>query len=273
MYSVLPKTVAYQDGSFRGARDVDPVVHPSQRGQGLFGRLLIFGLENFQDLDFLFNFANPASAKGFRRGGWRDAPPLEDCVRQLGFDKPISQAGLLRFLGCLQPHRGPSFRTRPVSEDEFRDMLSENSRFATPTSPPGRAGVERTADFLAWRYLDHPNHRYRFFLAEGTDGGVAVAVCRHDERSGLLSVVDLAGFGIDPPLTTWEDDWKQQFPRARAVAWRTLPAGNLKGFIRKPLNRGRGQTFLTREFPGGEAPFELTDTGKWYLTRGDLEIS
>lgn len=273
MYSVLPKTVVFDGRTFRGARDVDPVVHPDFRGQGLFSRLLGFGLDQFEDLDFLFNFANPASAAGFRKFGWRDCAPLEDRVRQLGFSAAPSASTLLWVLGLANPAGRTGARTRMLDEDEFSAWLGDGFPSPAPGSTPGLAGVHRTAAYFRWRYLDHPMHRYTYFLAEGPDGPTGLAVCRHHREAGMVSVLDVVGFGSSPALGDWLVEWRGRFGTSRVVAWNSLPAPVLKGLLGNPFKKGRGQTFLVRELPGRETPAEILDSRHWYLTRGDLEIS
>ncbi len=273
MYSALPKTVHFADANFCGGRDVDPVVHPSCRGQGVFGRLLEFGLANFKGFDFFFNFANPASAVGFRRHGWQDIMPLEDRICQLGFRSPLSRAGLLWGLGRIVRPATGDFQTRVLTTETFGELLNSDSRFAGPDDQPPDGGVRRNVAYLTWRYLEHPLHRYIYFLAENETGGAAIAICRHEEAADRLTVVDLAGFNMTPHLAIWLPLWKTQFPRATVTAWHSLPRQTLAGFIGNPGRRGRGQTFLVRECPGGETPSGLFVGSNWFLTRGDLEIA
>lgn len=273
MYSVLPKPIQFGGRYFCGGRDIDPVVHPSCRGQGVFSRLLKFGLANFKGIDFLFNFANPASSVGFRRQGWRDVMKLEDRVRQMGFRRPFSRAGLLWGLGRMSRTSRDDFCIRLLDSEAFAELLSGNPRFAKPGKRLNRGGVVRSAKYLKWRYLDHPMHRYLYFLAENGSGGAGLAVCRYEKETDLLFVVDLADFGLWPNLCTWLPLWKEDYPTATVTVWHSLHPSILAGFIGNPASKGKGQPFLVREFLGGMAPKGYLEGGNWIITRGDLEIA
>lgn len=272
-YSVLPKPFRFLGLDVHGGRDIDPVVHPSCRGQGVFSRLLKFGLENFKDLDVLFNFANPASAVGFRRQGWRDVMTLDDRVRQLGSTSPLSKAGVLYSLGKLNRYPRNDFRISTHDAKAFGEFLDSDSRFAEPDVHPFIGGVHRSASYLKWRYLDHPLHQYLYFTAEDGTGGVAVAICRYEKAAERLSVVDLVGFGMTPLICFWLPLWEGMFPLATVVAWRSLTPETLTGLMSNPTSRGKGRPFLVRQFPGGQATAHVLESGYWMITRGDLEIA
>ena len=273
VYSVLPKTVQFAGETYCGGRDVDPVVHPSFRGQGVFSRLLDFGVSHFQGLDFYFNFANPASAAGFRKQGWLDVMPLEDRVCQLGFRSPLSRAGLLWACGRIVRPAPGACRTSTLTTEGFQNFLETDTRFAGSGKLSSRGGVLRTTAYLSWRYLDHPLHKYKYYLAEDDAGKAALAVCRYDEAADRLTVVDLAGFGIKPRLASWLPLWREQFPQASVVVWHPLPRKTLAGFIGNPASRSKGRPFLVRESPSGKTPPGFLEGRNWFITRGDLEIA
>jgi len=273
IYSVVPKKMRWHNRQLVGGRDVDPVVHPAFRGQGIFTRLLDFGLEHFEGLDLYFNFANSASAAGFAKCGWRILPPLEDRVRQLGYESISSRAFLMWIWSCFLRPASNQTLTRRVTANELTAILAEDTRFLAPMATGQRAAVVRDAKYLRWRYLNHPLHQYDYYFSEPTAESLGIVVCRSDERSGRVEVIDVAGFGMQPSLTDWLDSWGKTNPNALVVTWHTLPAEFRAGFFGNPLQRGKGRQFLVRQIPGQQLPFDAWETENWYLTRGDLEIS
>ncbi len=249
------------------------MVHPSFRGQGIFTRLLDFGLEHFTGLDLFFNFANPASAAGFAKRGWRFLAPLEDRVCQLGYDSIPSRASLLWIWSLIvRPTRSP-YPSRRIAADELATRLSEDIRFSAPITSPGRAAVIRDKAYLRWRYLNHPFNTYDYYICEPTPDSFSLAICRSRACAGRIEVIDAIGFGVPPRLADWLEPWAAADPTATVVTWHTLPSQVRAGFFGNPLRRGQGRPFLVRDFPGRPLPFSPWDLANWYLTRGDLEIT
>lgn len=272
IYSVIRKKVCLGDRELIGGRDVDPVVHPSCRGQGVFSRLLKFGLENFTGLDFFFNFANPASARGFMANGWKQAFTLDDAVCQLGYDKAFSRNHLV-YLATGSRIRNRPLRGEEITAGEARSFLTDSALQGALHAPADRLWVERSPKYLTWRYLDHPLHQYRWFLETGVDGHRHLAVVRHHPEQNRLDVVDFLGHGTEPNLGDWLPLWKKEFPGASVVVWASTPAAARRGFIQNPLAKGKGRPFLVREFPGKTMVTAAELGGPWCLTAGDLEIS
>lgn len=65
LYSATKKNIYINGNNFIGARDVDPVVHPTFRGQGIFTQMLDFSLGIDSRIDFHYNFKNISSRQGF----------------------------------------------------------------------------------------------------------------------------------------------------------------------------------------------------------------
>jgi len=273
MYSVIPKTVKLGEKIYVGGRDIDPVVHPDWRGRGVFTRLLDFALAEFRGVDFVFNFANPASAPGFLSRDWRSIGPLEDRVFQTGYTSILSRDFLL-WLGTGAKQNTSSDPTvRELALDEVSDLLSGASGPPAVTKQADRIWVERDPAYLKWRYLDSPLHRYRWFVQGDVGNKLAFAICRHDSGTQRLIIVDTVGYGLQPSLCTWFPLWKSVFPRTWICVWSSVPPQVRAGFISNPLRRGHGRTFLVRPWPGRQVPEGLLALDSWSVSHGDLEIT
>ena len=272
IYSVIRRTVRLGDRTFVGGRDVDPVVHPSHRGRGVFSRLLEFGLNHFQGIDFCYNFANPAAAHGFRRKGWSDAGPLEDRVCQLGFRSLFSKDFVIWCGSGSRVAKTPRAGTREIDRDELDAFLGERPADWSPIAPPARLWVERSPAYLRWRYLDSPLRRYRYFLHEEDGRPRGLAICRFDADPNRLFVLDVLGLDGPADVAPWLPLWRRTFPGAWVGIWSTVPPATRRGFIGNPLNRGAGQPFLVRPF-SGRSPELLSRPGGWFVSHGDVEIT
>lgn len=273
LYSVIRKTVCLGQNTYQGGRDVDPVVHPDFRGRGIFTRLLEFGLNNFQNLDFCFNFANPISAPGFRKAGWQDVGTLDDRAFQIGF-KSIFSAKFIAWLatGALL-HRDSTDDAREITQVEAFQVLDEISAHAAHWLYSDHLCVERSTAYLRWRYALNPlKKEYRWFIRGSFHNPLGLAVCSFDKDLNRLSVLDALGFSAPPKLKYWLGCWARSFPGCWVGVWSSVPAEICEGFIANPLGRGKGCAFLVRSFPGREVPKGLFKMEGWYITRGDLEV-
>jgi len=273
IYSVIRKTVRLGPRVFVGGRDIDPVVHPSYRGKGVFSRLLEFGLANFQGIDFFFNFANTASSAGFRKHGWKEIETLDDYVCQLGFSNPFSKEFFLWLATLARHKRRTSMECREINQEEASLLLSEPSFLKNLFPPTNRFWVERSPDYIKWRYLKHPTHDYLWFFMGDPGSGGGLAICRVDKGENRLNIIDFWGLGVEPDLDGWLSTWKKSCPGTLATVWSTIPQNSISCFITNPIQRGKGRKFLVRPFPGRDMPIQLTTPGGWFITRGDLEIS
>ena len=273
IYSVIKKTARLGGATYVAGRDVDPVVHSSFRGQGVFSQLLKFGLENFIGIDFFYNFANPISARGFLRQGWRSVCPLDDRVYQLGFDRPLSKEfAIWCATGAWNARRTPT-SVREITPEEAAGLLANPLARSQPREPDGRIWIERSPAYLRWRYLDCPMQQYRWFSAGMADQSPSLAICRFNQDTNQLIVLDVVGFGAEPSVAPWLPLWARLFPRAWVGIWSTVPRRTRPGFIGNPLKRGMSRPFLARPFPGREPPAQLFLPDGWFVSHGDLEIS
>jgi hypothetical protein len=272
IYSVIRKTVRLRDQAYTAGRDVDPVVDPRYRGRGIFRQLLEFGLQHFVGIDFFFNFANDASAPGFRRAGWFGGTPIEDRVFQFGYRR-LSSKDFLRWATTGARHRLPQGEeVCEIDSETCAAVLREAEGLAAHRQPADRLAVERSADYVTWRYLDSPLHRYRLFLHGTPSRPLALAVGRVDEAAARLLVVDVVGLGQSPCLAAWLPLWRNVLPNGGVGVWSTVPRSMRPGFAGNPLRRGQGLVFLMRAFPGREPLESVLRGNRWFMTHGDLEV-
>jgi len=271
MYSIIPKIIIHQSVRLTGGRDIDPVVHPDYRGKGLFSGMINYALNTFSGFDLLFNFANRAASFGFMKHGWKEVESLGDYVYQLGMPSPSPKEFVLWLLS-LKPGVLPA-TCREIHKNEARAFIQDSDIFSELCAPAGRLWVERSPEYLAWRYLDTPLKEYRWFLSEQRDLGTCLAICNPQPGIQHLEVVDVVGFSQEPDIGNFLREWKRLFPGYKVVAWSTVPKSSASGFVRNPFAARKSRKFLVRAFPGSVDIARMTEPGSWFLTRGDLEVS
>lgn len=114
------------DGTIQALRPCDTVVVPSHRGQGLFRRLTIHGLEHAEaNIPLVFNTPNANSRPGYLKMGFREWARVKQVT-------------------------APILGRKAALEDAIE-----------PPTPGKDLATERTAVFYYWRYQTCPTHSYR----------------------------------------------------------------------------------------------------------------
>lgn len=259
LYAVLRRPARLDGRLVMAGRDVDPVVDPAWRGKGLFTQMLDWMLASSAGIDIYYNFANRASAPGFQKRGWLVADALVDHVAQLGCRRLASREGLVWLASRLAR---PSIGDLPV-----RELTPEEvAKLPLPMPPPGRRfAVERTAGYLAWRYLQSPLHHYRLLARHDKDGIVDVLVVRTDTPARRLTLVDLAVYRSDGgTFAAYLPHLQRHLGGGWVGVWSTVPPAWRRGFIKSP--RAGGLPLLVRS----GTPLHAGDC---FVTHGDVEAN
>ncbi|MFH1844055.1 MAG: GNAT family N-acetyltransferase [bacterium] len=268
LYSAIKKRVVLDGRVYIIGRDVDPVVHPSQRGRGVFSQLLTQALAANQDIDFYCNFANRLSAPGFLKHGWSAIGSLADHVFQTGARSPLTTEFLYYLLTGARSWRCSPGDVREKTASETAMLLPGN---AAPVA--GRCGVERSAEYLSWRYFTNPLISYRYFLRFAGEALAALLIVREFADSRTALVMELVSFTSDPArIDPFLTVLKCEFPKYRLKTWSTMPAPARRYFRSNFLKRGQGQPFFVRPAPGRELPPAIFELNSWLVTHGDSEF-
>ncbi|MBK6570394.1 GNAT family N-acetyltransferase [Candidatus Aalborgicola defluviihabitans] len=144
------------DGFLRlGYQSMDTVVSPDVRGQGVFGRLV----ETFYDqcnAELVYGFPNSNSAPGFfGKLGWTNfgAVPMLTRPLRTGYF-------LKRFVGIAPDFRIPLLSQIHVSTERITRFTQQDTETWMKFSSSNFCSVQRDADFLNWRLMDHPTENY-----------------------------------------------------------------------------------------------------------------
>ena len=173
-------TVRRGGGALDAYQSMDTIVTPQARGQGVFSRL-IAGFYEQADADLLYGFPNASSSPHFfGKAGWSLVGPVPMLFRPL-------RTGLFarRLSGHLPDLPLPRPRRRAAYDVVERFEAEDGERWRRFSRSLGCA-VDRTADWLDWRLVDHPTERYT--ILKSPDGSwVATTVTdKHGGRVGYL---------------------------------------------------------------------------------------
>ena len=182
MNAFMPSRFRLAGRQVRAYQSMDTIVTPAARAKGVFVKLsdLFYGAA---DGALIYGFPNANSAHGFfGKLGWTHFGAVPMLVRPLRtgyFAKRIS-----RFLPDVPlPHFARAAREPRIIERFDESTTALWRRFSAGIG----CAVERDADFLNWRLVDHPAERYTI-LGEGDEAFAAFSVTRkHGARIGYLA--------------------------------------------------------------------------------------
>lgn len=266
LYAVLPRAGLLDGKPITAGRDVDPVVDPDCRGQGLFTRMLDWMLEHTEGIGLFYNFANRASAPGFARRGWRSVDVLSDHVAQLGCRQPFGREGLLWAASRLLRPRTDDLPVRVLTADEVRALPS-------PLTVPGRRfAVPRTAAYLDWRYLQSPLHEYRILARYDGDAIVDALVVKAAAPTRRIVLLDVVAYRADGgACAAYLPFLRKQFGDCWVGLWSTVPSEWRRGFLKSPW--AKGLPLLARRHPSVESAGIDLQPGDCFVTHGDVEAN
>lgn len=190
-YALWPQRLLLGSEVVEAAQSLDTMTHPDYRGQGMFTVLAkeAMGYAQERGIEVLFGFPNSASYPGFvTKLDWDHVVDVANWTRVL---RPSSHAKVPAWVGPvadagvrLLPKGAPAGRARRVDPDPER-----LAGLAAAAATKGMVSVNRTADYLAWRF-DPASERDYQWLAVGDE---AVAVWGRDPRTGRAYLAELLG--------------------------------------------------------------------------------
>ena len=161
--ALMPWSFADASGrTYRAFRPVDTVTRPDHQRRGLFSTLTKRAIRDLEadGADFIFNTPNEQSRPGYLKMGWEVVGSLPLYARLTNW----TGLGSVLLGKTPQPPHGYALE----SWDEFVQRFSSLERVdlvrSHEESRP-RTGLRsvRSADFLSWRYGQHPNIDYDVF--------------------------------------------------------------------------------------------------------------
>ena len=172
---MLPLEICRDRIRIKGWQSCDTATLPSARGKGYFPKC-VRGLESVLDpSDIFFGFPNKNSVSGFLKVGWKERQIVRTWLNYRGFilkRSNYSFSQIQRF--------GPE-----------QDWITEQ------LSGCGRSMLTKGADYMNWRYMDHPIHGYSATLCR--DGGrqVGYVVARRVDMLGMriMVIMDIGALG------------------------------------------------------------------------------
>ncbi len=268
----------------RAVRAVDTSTHPNFRRMGIFSTLTKKVVEDVTEdgVDLIFNTPNQLSMPGYLKMGWHYVGALQPMIKVLNYP---------RFAWGLANYKLKVNNAERYSEDSFFKghvddvgmlLKDENplneliSRSAALNDTDDRLVTVRSAEYLGWRYADHPNLTYYSVNLENNGELLGSAIFRTNTRFGLKEIVltellvarpddKLCGEIIKQIISAVKADYMVAYFKEGSFVKQTL---RKNGF--RPVPK-MGMDFTSRRLNSNIKvdPYILDN---WDLTIGDIEL-
>jgi hypothetical protein len=171
--AMFPLRVRHADSTVLAWQSCDTATAPRGRGKGCFSDCIGSLAESLGEDEIFYGFPNASSMRGCMNVGWRVMSPVTTWVN------PISLFGVSRLAGV-------------DSIDAFPagcDALSKSA------GGDALAYVDRSADYLNWRYCERPGREYTRFVQREGDDVLGLIVVRRAQalNRNVALVMDLLG--------------------------------------------------------------------------------
>jgi L-malate glycosyltransferase len=258
----------------------DISVAAAARGRGLAGELMRAVLTGTRHLDGVLVMPNPPLHSTLRANGWREVAGLARYARFTRAADPsasLARGASRRLVGNVSRLLAfPAALRRAPVLDEYRldtrpELATDYAPFWERIAAQVPLAISRSSEYLQWRYLRHPLHRYAY----------------HELRRGPA----LAGYAFTRQEggDLWVDDWLVAEPQAGDAlgallfAWAANQPGVLSvqsrtAHTRSPSIPWQRLGYLRRRdvqavFIGGKWNVDgVTDPEDWCLTPGDKDV-
>lgn len=170
--AMTPLRICDGDTSVIGWQCLDVATIPRARRKGHFFSTLKTLIGSLDSNEIFFGFPNSSAIPAFIKFGFLENVLLTTWVNPFAFVSKRA-SNKIREVECFGPE-----------EDILAKKLRESGPF-----------LDHSLDYLNWRYLNHPNNEYTFFVHEHGDSHTGFAVVRkaHVMDRDIVLVMELWG--------------------------------------------------------------------------------
>lgn len=260
--AAIPHRIVVRGATGLGWRVQDVITRPEFRGRGIYHHLSAMIRDELFDQQHAFNFTfpNDNTHNGFIRNGWTDL-----------FRVPLHVMADIETV----PYRESVTKVTPIQAfDEATDRVWESCRTRIDFA------VDRSADYLQWRYFANPKGRYFPFRIERACNELVVVLKYYDHEGGSRwgHICDLFCAEDDARLVADAVDHAINFSRALGCGVITCwcqsgssLAGALAaaGFaLKENLDRWVVGNLNAPDIDAGS----FADETRWHLAMGDSDV-
>jgi len=284
-YVVLPTWLRLDDEVVLGALSLDTMTHPNYRGQGMFVTLAkaCMELAAKSGVEVLYGFPNKNSFPGFiRRLNWDHTGDIPRWVRPLHSAalNDLESARLLTSLPGVKRMAALGFHLLPRGKSSPRGIEIRKGRPSEKDldslvmglrASKGLCRIERSPDWLKWRFDPKSEHAYEWVTAYRRESAQACVIWGVTmECGGVLS--DL--LGSDPEALEAATSAAVRRAKEKKVAYLTALTNETQaikalkscGFIRR-----KGMPLIVRSLTTRNLGGNIHDHASWRISSADVD--
>lgn len=202
---------------FNAAQPCDTVVDQAYRGQGIFKAMNDYSIRLLkkEGYSLFFNFPNFNSMPGNLKGGWQDIALVDESFCFKNFSEIVSEKSGNRLfylaslpLGLMWNKTNYAVKQLYKYHDcgykiQKEDSVNEEFEQLWQKVEQNRIRVERSAEYLRWRFLERPDKNYEIWSARNKDILEGYLIFTLSQRWGTLE-----GQIVDYQYSSRDAFWK-----------------------------------------------------------------
>jgi len=282
-YTVWPARVRLGREVILAGQSMDTMTHPDYQGRGIFVRLAqaCYDLATSRGYEIIYGFPNALSYPGFvHRLNWDHTGDIPHWIRIIRPSRhsrmPRALASIADTAVAVLPTGG---RDKSVEIEVARPGVVELDALLEPwRAERGICRVERTGDWLAWRYAPEAAHDYEWICARRAGTLVAAAAwgMRNeswgDVADGRAHLVELVGNDARALRSVVATTISRAAARQATLleALTNEPAA-VAAFRRTGFFSHRGAPLIVRALTARTFDANIHDHAAWRIVGGDVD--
>ncbi len=289
-YSLLPRRFLVDCEYKTGFQEVDLMVHPDYMGKGLFKKLSDMAYGELRKLNFEFTFGFPNTVSlpiGRKKLGWEIVAPIPFyrryfdpafyLTKKYGMPKTLAASASRIYSGI----EGLVFRSRRRHNryliEGFNDFTERFDEIWENRPQMGKITGVRDAHYLAWRFSNLEDERYRFWKAETDDklcGYIVGWSCDETSTAGIADWFCRSGCEdcLLPLFDTAINYYREQGKYKSLQCWHMNPLVNDASLSKLGFMKKKTEIYLViRPFNNKSLNETLRQADEWFLFQGDSD--
>lgn len=270
------------------AERIDVMVHPDCRGKGIYHKVIQHLMEQCQKngINFVYGYPAPKAKELFIR--YMDGREIAYVPRLMKFLSPVKLlTGRFVFLEKISFLFTWVDRLTKKTPEIPADLSVERVHKADAKFDLlwDRAGkdydvlLKRDADYLNWRYFEHPTRKYEVFLVSSNKKVIGYFVVREEIRQknnqsiNFLHIIDLLCANNGQDITQMMSAVRSKAIDADIISTWALAHTNQYKILKNKgfLHIGNPMPLVGKSLQVEEFTEDVFDKSAWYVSQGDVD--
>lgn len=193
-YGIIPIKMKVGNTYLTGSFSCDAATHPDYQGKGVFSSIVnksrMDAAEN--NIPITYGIANINLGPTYKRYEWRGHICfIADMIKVLNWEPLLNRYIHNKFLShftarIIKKIRLSSYENKGIKTERISHFDERINKFWEESSKNFKIMVKRDQKHLNWRYVDHPENKYTFYIAVKKNRIIGYCVLLEHSRTGLI---------------------------------------------------------------------------------------